>query len=76
MIDKERKMIMKEKNVGKVDSYIRFALGFIFVLIAFILQGGWYWLLLPALVFFVTGAIGHCGLYSLIGINTCKAERK
>jgi hypothetical protein len=66
---------MKEKNVGTVDRYIRFGIGAILIIVAFILQGAWLWLLLPAVVSIVTGAISHCGLYSLFGISTCKTDK-
>jgi len=63
-----------KKNVGKTDAYIRYGLGVVFLVLAVILQG-WYWLLLvPAVLAIATGALGFCGLYSLFGISTCKLE--
>lgn len=60
------------KNVGKVDAYIRYAIGLIFIVLAVVFSN--WWLLIPAGAAFVTGALGTCGLYALFGISTCKLE--
>ena len=60
-----------KNNVGKKDIIVRFILGIVLVVLAFLYQ---WWILLPALVMFVTGYRKSCGLYSLFGISTCKLE--
>ncbi|RLM53990.1 DUF2892 domain-containing protein [Halobellus sp. Atlit-31R] len=68
-----------EKNVGQTDSLARIALGAFAGVISLGLLGE----LVPgptilspvlgvvALVMVGTGVTGFCGLYSLIGVNTC-----
>lgn len=60
-----------KKNVGKTDQYIRYALGVIFIVLAVVWT---WWMLIPAAISIVTAAVGRCGLYKLIGINTCKVN--
>lgn len=60
-----------QKNVGKTDSYIRYGVGLVFIVLAYFIS---WWLLIPAALAIVTGAVGQCGLYRLFGINTCKFE--
>lgn len=62
-----------KKNVGKVDKIIRFVLGALFFVAAYLWS---WWLLIPAVIAIATGFLGFCGLYSLFGINTCKLKDK
>jgi len=62
-----------KKNVGKVDSYIRFALGIGFIILAFTVS---LWFLIGAGIAIVTALTGMCPLYTLFGISTCKVEPK
>jgi Protein of unknown function (DUF2892) len=59
-------------NVGQPDKIVRIILGI--ALIAWALTGGpvWAWIGVVALA---TGLFSFCPLYSLLGINTCKAPR-
>ncbi len=61
-----------EKNVGKIDKVIR-------ILIALVIAGvGIYyksWWGLLAIVPLATALVGTCGLYSLLGINTCSTKK-
>lgn len=61
-----------EKNVGKLDSIIRYAIGAVLIVLAAVLP--LWWLLIPAAIAIATGALGRCGLYKLFGINTCKLK--
>lgn len=60
------------RNVGQIDRTLRIVLGLVLLGLAF--SGHytpWTWLgVLPL----VTGLIGWCPPYSLLGINTCKAK--
>ena len=61
------------KNVGGIDKIIRILLGV--VLIALTLTnviGWWGWI---AVVPLLTGLFSRCGLYSLLGINTCPLKK-
>jgi len=72
-------MIKLKKNVGKTDAMIRYFIGVVLIILAFVLESNspWYFfLLLPAIVSIVTGYLGTCGLYALFGINTCKIKEQ
>ena len=57
-------------NVGHTDRVIRMTLGVTLMgLAGYGVVGAWGWI---GIVPFVTGAIGNCPLYSLLGINTAK----
>lgn len=62
-----------EKNVGKLDAIIRYAIGGVLIVLAVVLQV--WWLLIPAAIAIATGALGRCGLYKLFGINTCGVKK-
>ena len=60
-------------NVGSADRIIRIILGV--VLIALTLTGtigAWGWI---GVVPLVTGLIGNCPVYSLLGISTCPVKQ-
>lgn len=68
-----------KKNVGKTDAMIRYVIGIVLIILAFVLESNspWYFfLLLPALISIVTGYLGTCGLYAIFGINTCKIKEE
>jgi hypothetical protein len=59
-------------NVGGLDKWLRIAVGL--ALIAWALLGGpgWAWL---GLIPLATGVFNFCGLYALLGINTCPMKK-
>ncbi len=59
-----------QQNVGKTDRIIRIVLGAVVALVA----PGWWKLL--AIPLAVTGLIGWCGLYTLLGKSTCPMSKK
>jgi uncharacterized membrane protein len=63
-----------KKNVGKVDQIIRYIIGAVLIVLAFVLP--LYWLLIPAVIAIFTAVFSFCGLYRLFGINTCKIENE
>ncbi|MGE4321336.1 MAG: DUF2892 domain-containing protein [Acholeplasmataceae bacterium] len=69
-----------KKNVGKVDQLIRYLLAAVLLVVGILLFNSLTWLAIVlfvlAAISAVTGAIGFCGLYTLLGINTCKVETK
>jgi len=67
-------VIHMKKNVGKTDSYIRYAIGAVLIVLAIVLKV--WWLAIPAAIAILTGAFGVCGIYTLFGINTCKVKQK
>ena len=64
---------MPSANEGLVDRLIRSAVGLFVLSLAFLgPQTPWGYL---GLVPLVTGIVGFCPLYRLVGINTCPAGR-
>jgi hypothetical protein len=66
-------LIMK-KNVGSTDKWIRVIIALIIVALYFgnVITGTLaIVLLVVAGIFILTGFVGFCGLYTLLGINTC-----
>ena len=64
---------MPSANEGLVDRLIRIAVGLFVLSLAFLgPQTPWGYL---GLVPLVTGIVGFCPLYRLVGINTCPAGR-
>ena len=59
-------------NVGGIDRVIRIIVGVGLVAIAY--AESLWWLYLIGGILIATGAIGWCGLYSLLGFNTCKIK--
>jgi len=60
------------KNVGSVERVIRILVGLILVSLVFVgPQNPWFWLgVIPLL----TGLVGWCPPYALLGMNTCKTK--
>ncbi|MFD1686200.1 YgaP family membrane protein [Halobellus litoreus] len=71
-----------EQNVGRTDGIARVAIGAIAGVISLAILGNAVSgpaILSPILgivsiMMLATGATGRCGVYSLIGVNTCKAR--
>ncbi len=68
------------KNVGKLDARIRYVIAAVLVVVGLLLGDP---LATPSIVLYVsgavlavTGAVGMCGLYKLIGVNTCPLEER
>ena len=60
-------------NEGKVDRAIRIVLGLALIALVFVgPKTNWGGL---GLIPLITGLTGFCGLYKLLGINTCRVGR-
>ena len=60
---------MFAKNEGTADRFFRVIVGLVLISLAFVgPQTAWGWV---GLVPLVTGLVGNCPVYSLLGINTC-----
>lgn len=67
---------MFKTNEGNIDRVLRVVLGAALILGYFLNLGGSYnWLLLIGIVPLLTGLVGYCALYSVLGINTCKMKK-
>jgi len=67
------------KNVGKLDARIRYGISAVMVVLGIVVGPMTSFavaLYIAAGVLSITGAVGFCGLYKLIGINTCPLEKK
>jgi hypothetical protein len=64
---------MALKNEGTIDRVLRVALGLAVLSLVFMgPESAWGWV---GLVPLVTGLIGVCPVYSILGINTCSIRR-
>lgn len=60
-------------NVGGIDRILRISAGLVLVgLAATGTVGAWGWI---GVVPLLTGAVGFCPLYPLIGLNTCPMRK-
>ena len=67
-------MDLLKNNVGKVDRVIRIVVGIILVgNVFYALQSPIGWL---GIILIVTGLVGKCPIYSIIGINTRPLSEK
>jgi len=62
-----------KKNIGNTDKLIRLVLGLFIIIVAGYFQSWWA---LLGVVLVVTAFMRFCGLYTLLGINTCKYDAK
>ena len=67
---------MLKSNVGSFDRVLRIVVG-LALLVAFFLmpEASYRWALLIGIVPLITGLVGSCPLYSLIGISTCRIKQ-
>ncbi len=72
-IKEERAM---KVNVGGLDRGIRIAVGLVAGYLGYTTGGGMSYLLYAvAAIALLTGAIGWCGLYTILGVNTCPVKK-
>ncbi len=61
-------------NEGKLDRALRVIVGLGVLALFFVLEGpNRYWALIGA-VPLVTGLVGYCPVYTLLGLNTCPTK--
>lgn len=59
-------------NVGGIDKVLRIVIGAALIAWVLLADGpAWAWI---GVVPLATGLLNFCGLYSLLGINTCKLK--
>ncbi|KFE34986.1 YgaP family membrane protein [Thioclava atlantica] len=64
---------MFKRNVGGIDRIVRIVVGLGLILGYFLNpEGAYSWLYWLGVIPLATGLLGTCGLYTLLGINTCK----
>lgn len=63
---------MFKKNVGTIDRVVRIIIGLAAIGLFFYLpDAAWRWWLLIGVVPLVTGLVGTCPIYSVLGLSTC-----
>jgi hypothetical protein len=62
------------KNVGGIDKVLRLGIGAVAMGVG--AYTGMWWLVGVGAIIFLTGLLGRCGLYYLIGVNTCSVEKR
>ncbi len=65
------------RNVGTIDRIVRVAIGLALIAFAIRLgfpETGWNWIGWIGVVPLITGALGRCPAYHLIGLSTCAAK--
>ena len=67
---------MFKTNEGTIDRALRVIVGAALILgFFFNREGAYSWLYLIGIVPLVTGLVGNCPLYSILGINTCSLKK-
>jgi hypothetical protein len=61
-------------NVGGADRSVRIVAGIVILALFFVLEGAARWWALIGLVPLVTGIVGWCPAYRVLGIRTCRAH--
>ncbi len=63
---------MLKRNEGNLDRALRVILGLVLLVLVFVgPQTAWGWI---GLVPLITGLVGSCPLYRILGLNTCPAK--
>lgn len=60
------------KNEGNIDRVIRVVLGLVLLSLVFVGPQTWWGLI--GIVPLVTGLVGSCPVYSVLGISTCPTK--
>lgn len=63
-----------QANVGRIDRTLRIVVGLAILAMWFVVEGPTRWWTLVGLVPLVTGLVGWCPAYQLLGIKTCGAR--
>lgn len=67
--------IAMPRNTGSLDRIIRIVIGALLLIGFFVnTEASMRWLYLIGIVPLVTGLLGTCPAYRLLGINTCKTK--
>jgi hypothetical protein len=65
-------------NVGMIDRIVRVAIGLLLIAYAIPIgfaPSGWNWVGWIGVVPLVTGIVGICPLYGILGLSTCASKR-
>lgn len=59
------------RNVGGIDRVLRIIIGLAVLSLTLLLEGDMRWAGLLGLLPLITGIVGNCPLYTVIGVSTC-----
>ena len=60
-------------NIGTTERIVRIVVGLVLIALYFVDPAApMRWLFLLGIIPLATGLLGWCGLYTLLGINTCR----
>jgi hypothetical protein len=62
-------------NEGTIDRIVRVIAGLLILSLTFYLEGNLRWLGFIGFIPLLTGVIGTCPLYSILGMNTCDVNK-
>lgn len=67
---------MFSTNEGSLDRVLRIVIGLALVIWFLVDQGSgfWHYAKLIGIVALVTGLVGNCPLYSMLGVSTCSTK--
>lgn len=63
---------MFKRNIGNIERVLRVLVGAALIAGYFLNDGAYSWLYLLGIIPMLTGIVGYCPPYALLGINTCK----
>ncbi|MCB6177227.1 DUF2892 domain-containing protein [Rhodobacter sp. Har01] len=68
---------MLKNNVGGIDKILRIAVGLALIVWFFVDSGTgfWHYAKLIGVVPLLTGLLGTCPLYSIVGLSTCPMKK-
>ena len=64
-----------KSNVGSIDKVLRIVAGLALLSLVFILDGNARWWGLIGIVPLLTGSLGWCPAYTVVGPNTCPVKK-
>lgn len=62
------------KNVGYLDRTIRFIIGIVLVSMLVLVEGTWKYAGLIGIPLILTGLLGTCIVYRILGVRTCSTK--
>jgi hypothetical protein len=63
------------KNEGTIDRALRVIVGIALLVFAFTSASSYAWIGYIGIVPLLTGAVGMCPLYSMLGVSTCAVKQ-
>jgi hypothetical protein len=65
-----------KQNIGSIDRFVRVVLGLVLLALILVVEGNARWWGLVGLVPLITGLVGSCPLYSMMGWSSCPTSQR